>query len=87
MAVQIDKNIPIPKVESAGRTPRYSFGDLKNAAEGHSYLELATKREDVKRIQRAAASYARRAGIKLVTRYVEERSDSGVRKGVRIWRA
>jgi len=80
------KDIPIPDAtERSGRTPKYKFAGLE--AKGWSYFEPTHNQDEVKRIQRAAASFSRRTGVKLVTRFRNEHDATGALVvGVRIWR-
>jgi len=68
---EIRKNIPIPTVRKAGgRSAKYPFRDMEV---GDSFEEAMSDAE-AKQVQRAAAAYARRNGVKFTTR----RSDTGV---------
>lgn len=77
MLYEIESDVPIPAVRSSGRTTRYPFRTLKI---NESFF--TDNLDEVPRLQRAAAAYAKRAGIKLLTRRVEE---DGV-QGLRVWR-
>jgi hypothetical protein len=71
---EIEAGVPIPAPNKGGRTAKYPFGSMKV---GESFA-VGTDESGVKRIQRAAAAFARRNAVKLVTR----RTDNGVR----VWR-
>ena len=70
-----ETNIPVPPIQTTGgRSPKYPFkemdpGDIKR---------FIADAEEIKRIQRAAAAYARRNKVKFVTRRLPD--------GVRVWR-
>lgn len=77
MLYEIESDVPIPAVRSSGRAPKYPFRTLRV---GESFFEGNMK--EVPRLQRAAAAYAKRANIKLLTRRVEEEGTPGLR----VWR-
>lgn len=79
MLFEIESNVPIPAVRSSGRAPKYPFRALQV---GHSFFE--PNLEEVPRLQRAAAAYAKRAGIKLLTRRMPDPETGKV--GLRVWR-
>lgn len=78
MLYDIDTDVPVPTVRTNGRSPRYPFRAL---AVAESFFE--PEPDNVPRLQRAAAAYAKRAGIKLLTRRVM--GEDG-RIGLRVWR-
>lgn len=76
MQIIEETNIPIPPINNAGaRKSKYPFKSMKV---GDIRRFLASP-EEVKRIQRAAAAFARRHKVELVTRTVEG--------GLRVWRS
>lgn len=74
MLFEIQADVPIPSPNKGGRTAKYPFGAMKV---GESFA-VDSDESGIKRVQRAAAAFARRNAIKLVTR----RTDTGVR----VWR-
>ena len=68
-------NIPVPPVQTAGgRSPKYPFRNM----EVGDVKRFIAEDDEIKRIQRAAAAYARRNHVKFVTRRLPD--------GVRVWR-
>ena len=71
-----EENIPIPPVGvSGGRQAKYPFKEMEVGA----IKRFVAGVDEVKRIQRAAAAFARRNNVKLITRRLTD--------GVRVWRA
>jgi len=69
---EIVKNIPIPSVRTAGgRAIKYPFRNMVDVGDS---FQAVVSIDEAKQIQRAAAAFARRNGVKFTTR----RSDTGV---------
>ena len=87
MQVINETDIPVPPITaSGGRSAKYPFKDM----EVGDIKRFVASEQEIRRIQRAVAAYARRnKGTKFVTRRVKahyDEDDNRVEAGVRVWR-